>query len=140
MNLSDVDNFYVYHQIQDGNRVSFGWVASEAISDKPMVITTVSKSKKAAEDNIKWSLEEGTSAASVSCYLKYFEAATGQSPQVFLETWSSDLGKLEDSRRTSGWNYSDGEGDFLLSLAELLVSGKKFSRLGRFFKIINDLT
>ena len=56
---------------------------------------------------------------------------------MFLETWSSDLDKLDDSRITSGWNYSDEEGGFLLSLAELLVSGKKFSRLGRFFKIIN---
>ena len=54
--------------------------------------------------------------------------------------WSKDKPKLEALRESSNPNYRDGEGDFLLSLANLLKDGGKFTQYGRIFKLIKDNT
>lgn len=137
MKLSDIDNFYMYHEVADGKKVTFGWIKADEALNAPLVVTTGSKSKATTELDSKWSYDEGTSAASVSCYIRYFEALTRDSPDVFLNTWSSDTDGLMNHVKTFGG--AAGSGEFLLSLANLLLTGKKFSKFGRFFKIVNDL-
>ena len=97
-----------------------------------------SKSKTINEDDAKWSKDAGINAASLSDYLRYFTALTGDSPDDFLAKWSDDLTKLEDLRKSSNPQYRDGEGEFLISLANLLKDGGKFTQYGRIFKLIRD--
>jgi len=137
-----IKKVYAYHEMkQDKNTTAFGWVLSKSLDlNNPVVVSAVSKSKKISDDDMQWSTKEGNSAASVSDYKRYFEALTGESPGVFLSKWADNKDELEEIRRRSNDRYRDGEGEFLLGLANLLDAGKKFVKFGRIYKIIDPNT
>jgi hypothetical protein len=137
-----IKKVYAYHEMkQDKNTTAFGWVLSKALDlNNPVVVSAVSKSRKISDNDRKWSVKEGNSAASVSDYRRYFEALTGETPSSFLSKWSDSQDELEEIRRRSNERYREGEGEFLLGLANLLDTGKKFVKFGRIYKIIDPNT
>jgi hypothetical protein len=133
-----INKLYSYHEERVGDTVSFGWVSSKALSpDDSVVVSSVSKSKKVLDTDKEWSEKEGNSAATLSDYDKYFQSLTGESPVAFLKAWKAKAGELESVRRISSQKYKEEEGAFLLNLAELISKGKKFSKFGRVYKIVN---
>jgi hypothetical protein len=102
-----------------------------------MVVSSISKSKKVLESDKEWSAKEGNSAATLSDYDKYFKSLTGDSPADFLKIWKAKTEELENVRKVSSQRYKEEEGAFLLSLAELISNGKKFSKFGRVYKIVD---
>jgi hypothetical protein len=146
-----VDNFmkkhrikkiYAYHEErQDKNTMSFGWVPSKALDlNNPVVVSSVSKSKKVSESDREWSEKEGNSVASLSDYKKYFEALTGESSDEFISKWGFKEDELEELRKRANKRYKEGEGSFLLSLARLISDDEKFSSFGRVYKVVDPNT
>tara|TARA_Y100000310_G_scaffold276024_1_gene292882 strand:+ start:977 stop:1420 length:444 start_codon:yes stop_codon:yes gene_type:complete len=136
-----IKKVYSYHEEKIDDSISFGWRASKEIDlDESIVVSTMSKSKKASENDIEWSRREGNSAATLVDYTRYFEALTGGTPDDFVKAWESRLVELEDARKRDNQRYREGEGEFLLSLAKLLSEGKKFSKFGRVYKIVSTNT
>ena len=137
-----VKSCFAYHEERSSDtEVSFGWIPMDkGRLEVPFIMSYGSKAKTINEDDAKWSKDAGINAASLSDYLRYFTALTGDSPDEFLVKWSEDKPKLEALRESSNPNYRDGEGDFLLSLASLLKDGGKFTQYGRIFKLIKDNT
>jgi len=135
-----IKSCFAYHEERTSDtEVSFGWIPMDKRRlETPFVMSYGSKSKTINEDDAKWSKDAGINAASLSDYLRYFTALTGDSPDDFLAKWSDDLTKLEDLRKSSNPQYRDGEGEFLISLANLLKDGGKFTQYGRIFKLIRD--
>jgi len=133
-----INKLYSYHEESVGDTTSFGWVLSESLrSDESMVVSSISKSKKVLESDKEWSAKEGNSAATLSDYDKYFKSLTGDSPADFLKIWKEKTEELESVRKVSSQRYKEEEGAFLLSLAELISNGKKFSKFGRVYKIVD---
>ena len=131
---------FAYHEekISD-TETTFGWVPMDNKGlEMPFVVSYGSKAKTVSENDAKWSKEAGVNAASLSDYMRYFTSLTGDTPSDFLGKWKDDLEKLEDLRRSANPQYRDGEGVFLVSLANLLLAGGKFSQYGRIFKLIRD--
>ena len=137
-----IKSCYAYHEERASDtEVTFGWIPMDKTRlETPFVMSYGSKGKSVSEEDLDWSKEAGVNAASLSDYFRYFSALTGDSPEEFLSKWGSDLGKLEDLRKSTNTNYGEGEGEFLLSLARLLQGGDKFTKYGRIFKVINDDT
>ena len=146
-----VDNFlkkhkiktiYSYHEKKiDKNTVKFGWVQSKSLDlNNPVVVTSISKSKKVLDTDKDWSEKEGNNAASLEDYRRYFEALTGDVPDGFISRWDSKVAELEEHRRLENNNYRESEGEFLLDLARLISSRKKFVKFGRVFKIVDTKT
>ena len=141
-----VDNFlkkhkikkiYSYFEEREKNAVKFGWIPSKSLDlNNPVVITSISKSKKVLDTDKEWSKREGNNVASLKDYNRYFEALTGDAPDSFISKWGTKVAALEDSRREENPNYRDSEGEFLLDMAILLSKGKRFTKFGRVFKII----
>lgn len=137
-----IKSCFAYHEERTSEtEVSFGWIPMDkGRLETPFVMSYGSKSKAVNEDDAKWSKDAGINAASLSDYLRYFTALTGDSPDEFLEKWKEDEPKLEALRKSSNPNYRDGEGAFLMSLAALLKDGGKFTQYGRIFKLIKGNT
>jgi hypothetical protein len=137
-----IKKLYSYHEEDEGDSTrTFGWVISKTIDlNNPVVISTSSKSKKVIERDRAWAKREGNSAASVSDYNKYFLSLTGESPREFLDSWENKVDSLEAARSQSNERYREGEGMFLVDLANLLENNKKFARFGRIYKIIDPST
>ena len=137
-----IKSCFAYHEERTSEtEVSFGWIPMDkGRLETPFIMSYGSKSKSISEDDAKWSKDAGINAASLSDYLRYFTALTGDSPDDFLERWKEDKLGLEELRKSSNPNYRDGEGGFLLSLATLLKDGEKFTQYGRIFKLIKDNT
>tara|TARA_Y100000310_G_C20374408_1_gene665049 strand:- start:140 stop:583 length:444 start_codon:yes stop_codon:yes gene_type:complete len=132
-----IKKIYSYHEEKNDESISFGWRSSKSIDlDRSVVVSTVSKSKKVSENDREWSRQEGNSVASLNDYNRYFEALTGGTPDDFVKAWASRLEELEKARRRDNERYREGEGEFLLNLANLLSNGKKFSKFGRVYKIV----
>jgi hypothetical protein len=134
-----INKLYSYHEERgEGKSVLFGWILSKSLnSDGPVVISSISKSKKASDIDKERSKAEGNSAAYVSDYNKYFKSLTGETAASFLDKWKEKSDELEELRRRTNPNYRDEEGLFLLSLAKLLTENKKFSKFGRVYKIVD---
>lgn len=137
-----VKSCFAYHEERTSeSEVSFGWIPMERSRlEIPFVMSYGSKSKAVSDNDAKWSKDAGINAASLSDYLRYFTALTGDSPDEFLTKWNEDVLKLEALRESSNPGYRDGEGSFLLSLANLLKDGGKFTQYGRIFKLVKDNT
>ena len=137
-----VNSCFAYHEERTSDtEVSFGWIPMDkGRLETPFVMSYGSKAKSITEEDAKWSKNAGSNAASLSDYLRYFTALTGDSPSDFLDKWSDDSSGLEDLRKSSNPQYRDGEGVFLISLANLLKDGGKFTQYGRIFKLIKDNT
>jgi len=137
-----IKTIYSYHEKRtDRNTVSFGWIASKSLDlNNPVVVTSVSKSKKVLDTDKEWSEGEGNNVASLEDYRKYFEALTGDTPDAFIGRWASDVVGLEEHRRLENEKYRESEGEFLLDLARLISSKKKFVKFGRVFKIVDTKT
>ena len=137
-----VKSCFAYHEERTSDvEVSFGWIPMEKDNlEMPFVISYGSKAKSVKEQDAQWSKDAGVNAASLSDYLGYFTSLTGDSPADFLAKWSNDLPKLEELRESSNHQYREGEGEVLVSLANLLVGGNKFTQYGRIFKLIQDNT
>jgi hypothetical protein len=137
-----IKKIYAYHEEKkDKNTVSFGWVPSKSLDlNNPVVVSSVSKSKKVSDPDKEWSEKEGNNAASLLDYNKYFQSLTGDSPDDFVTKWELKEDELEELRKRANKMYREEEGIFLLSLAKLLSEGVKFSKFGRVYKIIDPNT
>ena len=76
----------------------------------------------------------------IADYEKYFRALTGESSADFIVKWEHKVDELEEIRKRTNKLYREEEGAFLLSLAKLLSNGKKFTKFGRIYKIIDPNT
>jgi hypothetical protein len=137
-----IKSCFAYHEERTSDtEVTFGWIPMEKDNlEMPFVVSYGSKAKSVNDNDAKWSKDAGINAASLSDYMRYFTSLTGDSPSDFLGKWNEDSGKLEEFRKTSNDQYRDGEGEFLISLANLLKEGDKFTQYGRIFKLIRDNT
>jgi len=137
-----IKKIYTYlEKKKDKRTISFGWALSKSLDlNNPVVVSSVSKSKKVSDRDRAWSVKEGNSAATVLDYEKYFLSLTGEEPQAFIEKWESRTEELEELRKRLNKSYREEEGLFLLDLARLLDSGKKFTKFGRIYKIIDPNT
>jgi hypothetical protein len=133
-----IKKVYAYHEEKSDESISFGWIASKKINlNNSVVVSTVSKSKNVSDNDKDWARLEGNSVASLDDYNKYFQSLTGGTPDDFIKAWGVRPEALELSRQRDNDKYRDGEGEFILSLANLLSNGKKFSKFGRVYKIID---
>jgi hypothetical protein len=138
-----VNKFYSYVEEKVAvtptvSNIFYGWEQSDVIdTSQKLVLSTASKSKKVTDDEASWSKQEGISATSLADYRRYFVAATGESPENFLDKWKDSLDKLESLRESENPQYRSGEGDFLIKLSRLIVSGDKFVKFGRIYKVIS---
>lgn len=135
-----IKRIYAYHEEkQEKNKIAFGWVPSKPERlEGTIVISSESKAKSVKDSDREWSKSEGNNAASAKDYSRYFKSLTGDTPEDFIERWNDSLPDLEESRKRQSSKYREGEGDFLFSLARLLVDGKKFTKFGRNYKIIDS--
>ena len=134
-----VNKLYAYHEKSTDKRtVSFGWVDSKSLDlNNPVVLSSSSKAKSVSDDDRNWGKSEGNSAASLADYKKYFEALTGSDAGSFYDEWKDKEDQLEEMRSASNKHYRDGEGSFLISLANLIANNEKFTKFGRIYKIID---
>lgn len=134
-----INNLYSYLETKGSNNtVEFGWVSAKSIDlDKPIVISYPSKSKYIEEEDKDWSKSEGKNATSLPDNEKYFSALTGYSASQFIDIWSDNIDSFSDIWREKNPNAREEEEEFLLDLARLIVSGKRFTKFGRVFKIVN---
>ena len=137
-----IGKIYSYHEIQkDSSNIEYGWVESDDLDvSKPVVLSYSSSSKKVTDEDKDWSKKEGRTAANLECYQKYFSALTSVTPLEFIEMWEHDTDDLEDFARSNNQNYREGEGLFLLNIADLVVNHRKFSQFGRIYKVVNNST
>ena len=137
-----IKSCFAYHEENASDtEVTFGWIPMDKNNlETPFVISYGSKSKSVSENDAKWSKEAGINAASLADYMRYFTSLTGDTPGDFLTKWSSEPSKLEEFRKAANPQYRDGEGEFLISLANLLEEGGKFTQYGRIFKLIQSNT
>lgn len=117
-------------------QIAFGWVSADSINDEEDYIASYhSRSKSATEEEAQRSIADGTVIATVSDYKLYFTKLTGQTPEVFYDKWSDDEDALkvflESRDKSLSANYL-----FLLKLARLLATGKKFVMHSRGFKYV----
>jgi len=132
-----IKKIYSYYEEKEKDTIRFGWVPSKSLDlNNPVVVTSISKSKKVLDSDKEWSAKEGNNVASLGDYNKYFKALTGDVPTGFIGKWETKVVELEEHRRKGNENYRDNEGEFLLDMARLLSDGKKFTKFGRVFKII----
>lgn len=134
-----ISSIYSYLETRSSNsRVEFGWVIAKAIDiNEPIVVSYPSRSKYINDIDKEWSKEEGKNATSLSDNERYFNALTGYSASQFIDIWSDNIGSFSDIWRDKNPNARDEEEEFLLDLARLIVNGKRFTKFGRVFKIIN---
>ena len=133
---------FTYHEEKvSDTEIMFGWkpLPVDEVSI-PCVVTYGSKAKSVSEEELAWSKAAGVNAASLADYRKYFKALTGDSPEDFLSKWEGSIDQLEVIRQSANPQYKEGEGSFLVSLASLLVDGKRFTKYGRIFKLISPDT
>jgi len=137
-----IKSCFAYHEERASDKeVTFGWIPMDKDNlEAPFVISYGSKAKTINKNDAKWSKDAGINAASLSDYMRYFTSLTGDTPGDFLDKWSNDTSELEELRKTANPQYRDGEGEFLISLANLLKEGGKFTQYGRIFKLIRDNT
>tara|TARA_A100001011_G_C14141771_1_gene770006 strand:+ start:459 stop:905 length:447 start_codon:yes stop_codon:yes gene_type:complete len=135
-----VSKIYCYHEIQaEPLKVEYGWIESSELDvSKPIVLSYASTSKKTTEEDRDWSKREGRTAASLECYQKYFSSLTNVTPLEFIEIWEDETDDLEGFAKTNNENYREGEGLFLLNIADLIVNHRKFSQFGRIYKVVNS--
>ena len=136
-----INKIYSYHEEREEDKISFGWISSDKLdSSSPVVISSVSKSKKVLERDKEWSEKEGNSAATLHDYERYFHSLTGETAAGFFDSWKDRVEELEESRKRLNKRYRENEGEFLLNLANLIVNKKRFSKFGRVYKIIDTTT
>ncbi len=142
LNREKIGKIYSYKEEQvSDSTVEFGWVKTDDLDiSGPVVVSYPSKSKKVSEDDKEWSKKEGKNASSLECYIRYFSALTGLTPNAFLEEWEFDLEGLEEYRRDNNPSYRDEEGLFLINIAKLISESKRFSQFGRIYKVIAQET
>tara|TARA_Y100001958_G_C21244183_1_gene573293 strand:- start:2461 stop:2892 length:432 start_codon:yes stop_codon:yes gene_type:complete len=131
-----INKLYSYSEVPSGKFTEYGWEAVDSIDmSSGVIISYQSQSKKISQEDLDWSKEEGKNAASLNCYLNYFEAATKMSPKDFIEKWSGKEDELSSLNSTV--NNRGDEGSFMIDLAKLIEGGGKMVRYGRIFKLIN---
>jgi|TARA_R110001583_G_scaffold16234_35_gene66447 hypothetical protein len=134
-----INKVYSYKEMRDGSTIEFGWVESSGINiDEPIVLSYPSKSKKISDRDKEWSKDEGRTASTLSDYRKYFISITGSTPEDFISKWD-DINLLEKHWKSKSPRYRDGEGKFLISLANLISNGSKFIHYGRIYKRVDNL-
>ena len=133
-----VKSCFGYHEEKvKPDEIMFGWQSiSRDKVELPFVVSYGSKAKDISDEDLSWSNEAGVNAASLSDYRRYFKSLTGDSAEDFYEKWEEKEAVLEELREKSNPSYREGEGAFLIALANLLNSGKKFTKYGRIFKLI----
>jgi hypothetical protein len=137
-----INKVYSYHEEKDAETVTFGWVTADSghhLVDvaNSMVVSSISKSKKTLDSDRDWSAKEGNSAATLEDYKRYFHSLTGEDAADFISSWKGREAELEESRKRLNKRYREEEGAFLISLAELISDGKRFSKFGRVYKIVD---
>ena len=134
-----INSIYSYLETRSSNsRVEFGWVTAKAIDiSEPIVVSYPSRSKYINDADTDWSKAEGKNATILSDNERYFNALNGYSASQCVDIWSDNIESFSDIWREKNPNARDEEEEFLLDLAMLIVSGKRFTRFGRVFKIIN---
>ena len=137
-----IGKIYSYHEVhKDPTSIEYGWVESDTLdTSRPVVLSYSSSSKKVTDKDRDWSKKEGRTAASIECYQRYFSALTSVTPLEFIEMWENETDDLEGFVKASNENYREGEGLFLLNIADLVVSHRKFSQFGRIYKVVNNST
>jgi hypothetical protein len=139
-----VNKFYSYSEervVVTGSvsNIYFGWELADAIDlSKRIVLSTPSRSKKLSKEYIAWSKSEGVTAATLEDYRKYFVASFRRTPEEFLEEYGTKLDEFEQMRSDKNPSYKEGEGAFILDLAEMIICDvkEKFSGLGRVYKVV----
>tara|TARA_B100000131_G_scaffold97853_1_gene95009 strand:- start:4937 stop:5368 length:432 start_codon:yes stop_codon:yes gene_type:complete len=134
-----ISKLYSYKEVYlDEASIEYGWVESDDIDlSGDIVVAYHSKTKKATASESSWSELEGNSAARLDDYKLYFFRSTGFQPVEFIDIYKLNKHTLYDKWAKAG-NYSEDTVDFLYSLSNLLVNGKRFIHSGRGYKIINN--
>jgi hypothetical protein len=135
----EVSNYYKYGEEKiDGTTTAFGWVVADSLpEDEDYIVAYHSRSKFASDEEVQASKTEGTNGTTVSDYRKFFEALTGTSPAYFYEKWDTKEEDLNLYWRTNYPEADDKQYMFMLKLARLIVTGKKFVMYSRGFKLVN---
>ena len=129
-----INKVYSYSEKREGQNIYFGWVEGGELNDDVIVVSSPSTSL--SEEDKEWSSKEGVTASNLSHYRKWFEATCSSKVEDFLTIWSKNKPGLELFQKNKNKNYRDGEGEFLLKLAELILKSKKFTMFGRTYKAI----
>lgn len=133
-----IDKFYKYAERNAGHKViEYGWVLTDNV-DLPAVISYNSKSQSVTPEQAEWSKAEGVNATSLEDYKKYFYALTGKYAHEFLEEWSDKLDQFSTYWISHFKSGTEEQANFIIAVAKLIAEGKKFSMLGRVYKIIDS--
>lgn len=139
MEVEKVYKYYKYSEVPaEKNVVKFGWRPADILPEGDYILAYHSRSKFATEEEINASRKEGTNAASVVDYLKFFESLTGSNPEAFHKKWDNKEEELEVSWKGNYKQADPKQYMFLLRLARLLVTGKKFVMYSRGFKLVRN--
>ena len=134
----EINRVYKYGEVSSGkNVVQFGWQNAESLPENvDYVVAYHSRSKFASEEEAKASRQEGTNAATVTDYLKFFESLSGSDPVSFYDRWDGKEKELEGFWTSNHPLSDEKQYLFMLKLARLLVTGKKFVMYSRGFKLV----
>jgi hypothetical protein len=130
-----ISKFYRYAEHRDGDRIEFGWKATNEVA-LPAVVSSVSKSKSATDKELEHSNREGVNATSLLDYIEYFNSLVGQSPEQFLVEWSGKHSEFPAHWAGLQSNYDEKQAAFIIKLAMLITEDKKFSMFGRLYKVV----
>ena len=143
LKASRANTLYCYSEnILDNGSKEYGWTIGTSVpSDSVFVLSSPSRSKKFSQADLERSKRHGSNLTSLSDYRKFFVSFTGYDPESFLDKYSQDLNRLRNDWSTINKEaVREDESDFYLSLADLIVTKKKFSMYGRIFKIYEPKT
>jgi hypothetical protein len=124
---------------RDSVTIEFGWEEADEIElSGPVVLSYYSKHKDATEDELAWAKKAKTSAVTLDDYRKYFKSLTGFEAERFLERWSEvDLEDYVDHWKSSNpMNSGNNQAVFVMNLANLIASHKKFCMYGKGYKVV----
>lgn len=134
----EIDKFYKYSEVKkDKATIMFGWADANSLPDVDYIVSYHSRSKFASEEEALASRREGSSAATVADYRKFFEKLVGSTPEWFYDRWDGKEKDLALYWKSTFPKATDGKQHlFMLKLARLLVTGKKFVMYSRGFKMV----
>ena len=136
----EIDNYYEYaEEKSDDNVIRFGWRSVDSIDlNSGYILGYHSRTRFSSNEEEVASKKEGTNAASLLDYIKFFNYISESSPEDFYSKWGSDEDGLK--RFWSAKYPASDEKQYLfeLKLSRLLAYGNKFTMYSRGFKLISQ--
>ncbi len=140
--LSDhnISKIYRYFEKASGTDIEYGWVESDDFDFvEDSVIAYHSRTKKASEEELLWSKNEGNSVSTLSDHIMFFTRSVGLHPSDFVDLYESNNNLLRE-RFVYPLGIEDDDFDnvfeFMYKLSKFYLNGKKFIHSGRGYKMV----